>query len=369
MNCKNKDAYFSALILVLLIVCSTPARTVAQTHAGLTEKLSVGVAEFPPYSLKTENGQWKGLAIELWQAVAGELGVAFKFREYSRIKQISGAIQEGDVDVTPAVVVNAQNEKLMDLSHAFYQSGLGIAKSRDRPGLGWLTYLKRLTSTSILQVISTLCFGALIAGIFVWIFESKKNPAMFGGNIPHGLGQSLWWSIVTMTTVGYGDKAPQSLGGRIVAVLWMFFSIILITSYTAIITTSLAVGGLSDKVRSPRDLPYVRVGALSSSETLAILSQEDIQAVPFDSIENGLQAVIENEIDAFVDDEAQLKYFAKTGFPGKLTVMAQTLDQYSVSMAMPLGSPLRKPLNEALLKFMQTDAWPKLLKRYLGTAY
>lgn len=142
MNRKNKVTLFSVLILVLLIFCSTPARTVAQTHAGLTEKLSVGVAEFPPYSLKTEKGQWKGLAIELWQAVARELGVAYEFREYNRIKQITGAIQAGDVDVIPAVDVNAQNEKLMDLSHAFYQSGLGIAKSRDRHGLGWFTYFK-----------------------------------------------------------------------------------------------------------------------------------------------------------------------------------------------------------------------------------
>lgn len=368
MHRINKYTLFPSLILVLLTVCSAPARTVEQPHVGLAEKLSVGVAEFPPYSLKTEKGQWKGLAVELLQAVAGELGVAYEFREYGRTKQIAGAIQEGVVDVTPAVDASAQNEKLMDLSHSFYQSGLGIAKSRIRHGLGWFTYLKRLRLTSILQVIFILCFGALIAGILVWIFESKKNPAMFGGKFPHSLGQSLWWSIVTMTTVGYGDKAPQSLGGRIVAVLWMFFSIILITSYTAIITTSLAVGGLSGNVRSPKDLPYVRVGALSSTETLKFLSQEDIHAVPFFSIESGLQAIILNNIDAFVDDEAYLKYFVKKTFPGQLTVMAQTLDHYYVSMAMPLGSPLRKPLNEAMLKFMETDDWPMLLQRYLGNS-
>lgn len=49
---------------------------------------------------------------------------------------------------------------------------------------------------------------------------------MYGGRPIKGLGQAVWWAAVTMTTVGYGDKAPKTLGGRVVAVAWMLASIV-----------------------------------------------------------------------------------------------------------------------------------------------
>jgi len=36
---------------------------------------------------------------------------------------------------------------------------------------------------------------------------------------------AIWWSIVTLTTVGYGDISPVTPGGRVVAVVIMFFGI------------------------------------------------------------------------------------------------------------------------------------------------
>ena len=63
----------------------------------------------------------------------------------------------------------------------------------------------------------------------------------------------------------------------------MFFSIYLIASYTAVITSSLTVNELSGRVRGPRDLPSVRVGALGGSETFEFLEAEGIPVIPFEN--------------------------------------------------------------------------------------
>lgn len=63
------------------------------------------------------------------------------------------------------------------------------------------------------------------AGIF--LLENKVND-----NI-RNFGDALWWSIVTTTTVGYGDVSPVSMGGRIMAVFLMITGIGLIGTFTA----------------------------------------------------------------------------------------------------------------------------------------
>jgi voltage-gated potassium channel len=64
----------------------------------------------------------------------------------------------------------------------------------------------------------------------------------------------LWWSIVTMTTVGYGDISPHSLGGRIIAVLMMFFGIGLLGMFSASVASIL----VQNKLREERGLNNYR---------------------------------------------------------------------------------------------------------------
>ena len=190
---------------------------------------------------------------------------------------------------------------------------------------------------------------------------------MFGDRIVKGLGHGIWWAVVTMTTVGYGDKAPKTFGGRVVAIFWMFASIILISSFTAAITTTMTVGELRGKVRGFNDLYNVRTGSLGHSRSLEYLGENGISAMPFRSLQDGLQAVAENNIIAFVHDEAVLKHLVKTEYPGQLNVLDETFNHYYIGMALSSGSPMREQLNRSLLKVMKSEEWYRLLKQYLGS--
>ncbi len=105
----------------------------------------------------------------------------------------------------------------------------------------------------------------LAAGFGVWFFERNRNPDQFCGKSLQGLGNGFWWSAVTMTTVGYGDRAPITLGGRFIALVWMFTSSILISGFTATLASSLTVQSMGDSIKSPADLPRYRIAALKGS--------------------------------------------------------------------------------------------------------
>jgi ABC-type amino acid transport substrate-binding protein len=70
-------------------------------------------------------------------------------------------------------------------------------------------------------------------------------------------------------------------------------------------------------------------------------------------------------IDAFVLNEQILKYLVKSEFPGRVQVLPGTYDEYFVGIGLQEKSPLRKPINKALLKIMQTQDWTELLNRYI----
>ena len=166
---------------------------------------------------------------------------------------------------------------------------------------------------------------------------------------------------------GSAIALSEDSAGRIVAIIWMLSSIVLIASFTASMSASLTAEKLTGNVRGQHDLPYVRVGSVSQSETIRRLNGSGIAPVPFATERDGLQAIVDNQIDAFVFDELVLKHIVNTDFPGRVKMLANTFDHYYISMGISNGSPLREAINRALLKIMEDDAWPRLLERYLGS--
>jgi len=77
----------------------------------------------------------------------------------------------------------------------------------------------------------------LLAVILVIVLCSGYLIAFFEPDISFASG--IWWSIVTLTTVGYGDISPSTPGGRILAILIMFFGIGLLGMLSASLATIL----------------------------------------------------------------------------------------------------------------------------------
>ncbi|MBM3523457.1 MAG: potassium channel family protein [Alphaproteobacteria bacterium] len=73
----------------------------------------------------------------------------------------------------------------------------------------------------------------LVAATLVYMFEAESQPQQFG-SIP----RAMWWAIVTLTTVGYGDVFPVTLGGRVLAGLTAIAGVALIAIPTGILAAA-----------------------------------------------------------------------------------------------------------------------------------
>jgi ABC-type amino acid transport substrate-binding protein len=345
------------LVLVLCLL--------AGTARAEDRHLVVGTKETPPFAMKTADGGWTGLSIELWKHVAEDLHATYEIKEYD-LKGLLGAVQSKQVDIAVAsLTITAEREAAMDFSHPMFSSGLSIAIRPGGSG-GALSALRGLLTWDLVKLLGGLFVLLTLIGAAVWFFERRKNDAQFARDPVKGIAAGVWWSAVTMTTVGYGDKSPITVGGRILGLAWMFAAIIIISFFTASITSTLTVDRLESAIKGPDDLPRFRVVTLANSTSAGYLDRHHVAYKPVPTILDGMRAVAGNEADAMVYDAPVLQYLAKHELGGAVVVLDNVFERQDYGFAMPDGSALREELNRALLKELGGDAWHDLVERYLG---
>ncbi|GIW74055.1 MAG: amino acid ABC transporter substrate-binding protein [Phycisphaerales bacterium] len=326
--------------------------------------MTVATTITPPFVFRGEDGTMRGIDVDLWERIARRLGVQTRWVEMT-VPQALKAVQDGSADAAmAALTISRPREEVMDFSHAYFSSGLGIAVSDRKAGAAGmlLSILGALFSVAFLQAVGALAVVLLVSGLLVWLFERKANAQQFKAGL-RGLGDGFWWSAVTMTTVGYGDKAPVTLGGRLVALVWMFTSIIIIAAFTGSIASAITVGALEGAVRGPEDLPRVRVGALEGTTAWESLAERGVRPVGAESIQQAIELLKAGRVDAVVHDAPVLLWVSRHE-PG-VRVLEATFEPQNYGIALPQGSRQREAINQALLAELESQDWQAIQDRYL----
>ena len=319
----------------------------------------------PPFSMKDANGEWSGISIDLWREIADELGLKYEFREVSLKKMLEG-LEKGEYDAAvAALTITAKREEKMDFSHPFHSSGLGIAVASDAKS-SFFSLLLPLFSKGFLKALLMLALVLFVTGLAVWFFERKKNVEQFGTGRSKGIFDSFWWSATTMTTVGYGDRAPSTLGGKTLGLIWMFTSVIIVSSFTAAIASSLTAARIETMVQGEQDLNRVKVATVENSTSEAYLNSIFIRKMAtYPNIEEAMKALAKGECDAVVYDSPIIKYLLKEQWADRLTVLPRNILRQDYGIGLPSKSELREPINQALLERVQTKEWEDGLSKYM----
>ncbi len=106
-------------------------------------------------------------------------------------------------------------------------------------GLAVLGRVIRLEAEPLGGVLLVFVVVLLCASVLIYLIEGTAQPSVLG-TIP----KAMWWTIVTITTTGYGDVTPVTVGGRVLAGLVMMCGIIVFALWAGILTT-----GFSQEMR------------------------------------------------------------------------------------------------------------------------
>ncbi len=353
-SCASKDSAFA----------QESAALNARAPANEQDKvLKVGTKQSPPFAIKNPDGSWTGISIELWKHLTDELNLEYEFQEMTLPEMLS-SLETGELDAAVAAIsVTSERHERVDFCHPHFSTGLGIAVSVRDQSSPW-RLVKRVVSSRLLKIVGSMIFVVAICGLLFWVFERRSNKAMFSGKRRQGIGMGMWWSMILL--LGHKGIMPVSTMGRVLATLAMFASIMVLSILTGVITSVLTVQQLDTGIARATDLHHVRVASVTGSTSADYLRQRRIFFLGYETPEEAIDAVDKDIADAVVYDAALLKYSASTQFANRIDVLPVSFNVQEYAIALRPDSDLRKPLNEALLRYRESDKWDELVFRFLG---
>ena len=229
------------------------------------DTLIVGYTAAAPFIL-SDGEDLYGINIWLWEKIAENLEIHYKMKLMD-FRDMLRALEADSIDLSiNPLTITSERSKKMNFTHSFYASNSTVV-TRKSSSLGKLIkFLRSFFSINFLRGILLLIVIISIFGLLTWYFERGRNERQFRSGLS-GIWDGLWWSAVTMTTVGYGDKSPQSTGGKIIALIWMFTAVMFISGFTASIASSLTVNQLNWSQKSVNDFKERKTGTIKSSGT------------------------------------------------------------------------------------------------------
>ncbi len=347
------------------ILCFT-THLQAQTAVASAKKdtLIVGVAGSEPFVFQSDPVD-RGIAVEIWEDLAAEKDWNYTYKPFETVNAALQSLTKGELDlVVGPISITSKRLEYMKFSQPFYNSSLTIASRHDKLDI-WQR-LKPLFSMKLLIAISIFLVILALVGTLLWYAERKQSPDQFPWDPVHGIANGMWLAIVTMSTTGYGDKAPVTLWGRIIAGSWMVISLIFATSMVAGIASTLTLSSLgSSTISTIEQLSGRKAATIADSPSEAFLKEYHVKVVGVSNLHDAVAKLKSKEVDAVVYDRPQLLYFLKNNRDEDLHIAKAEYYKLGYGFAFPLNTTLTYDVNRGLLELAEDQKVTEIVEDYL----
>ncbi len=360
-----------SFFLALFALSGVQAQSVVPTPNPLIpQKISVATRVVPPMVIKDEKGELSGFSIDLWNLIARDLNISFSYRQFATLPELLASVQDKSSDLgISAISITAERERSFDFSQPILDAGLQIMVRADRSGPPplYATLWNVMTSQAMRELFWLLLILALVPVPLVYVLERRNPASIMYSDVPSGsVAKSLWWTISALA--GQAPGTPTSTVGRVLGLVWMFVGVVFISYFTATVTSSLTVKQLDSAISKLDDLSGKRVATVRASSTEAFLRAQRIEPVAFTQISEAYAALQADRIDAIVFDAPVLNYHAAREGKGKAITVGPVLKPESYGIVFADDNPIRKTINESLLRLKESGQHEAIRKKWFGGA-
>jgi polar amino acid transport system substrate-binding protein len=329
-----------------------------------SRKLIVAVKPLAPFVMRRD-GKLEGFSIDLWNEIAKANGWEFEYKLLPTVKAVLEDVQGNVSDVGIAgISMTDEREQLVDFSYPMFNAGLQIMVP-ERTGSSWQDAFKNAFSGDLLRIFGLMIGVIIFAGHVIWLVERRIDEHYPRAYLA-GVGEGIWRAGINLATGGFGDRAPSTVVGRIVALSWVLFGIILISNFTAAVTTNLTVQQIQGNIAGPNDLYGKRVVTVANTTAGSYLQAQNIAFKSVEKVEDAYALLETGKADAIVYDSPVLLYRANTVGRGKERVVGGIFKREFYGIALQPGSVLRETVNRTVLDFTNGEVYQKIYERWFG---
>jgi ABC-type amino acid transport substrate-binding protein len=339
---------------------------VSPASAWADEQVVVAVKDTPPFVMVGEGDKVEGFSVELVEEIGRRMDPprTIRFAIQSDLDQQLDSVASGKVDLgIAATTITAERQKRLDFSQPFFRSGLGILVKPSTPGLAMIS---RAFSGEIVWVAVGMVIYILLCAHLIWWAERGSDA--FEDRWFPGVATAVWWVIVTMSTVGYGDVVPKKAISKVLAMMIIITGIMLFGVAVASFSSALTVQQMRSDLSGPDDLKGRRVAVISATTGAAAVQNRGGRTVEVATVGEAAALVRDGKVDAAVHDLPLLQYHVKTHPEDGVLVLDTMFEPANYGMSFPIGSALRREVNVVLLGMMSesSGAYGRMHQKWFG---
>uniref|UniRef100_A0A8K9ULW1 Glutamate receptor n=1 Tax=Oncorhynchus mykiss TaxID=8022 RepID=A0A8K9ULW1_ONCMY len=351
------------------------------------------------------NDQFEGYCVDLASEIAKHIGIKYKIAivpdgkygardpETKIWNGMVGELVYGKAEIAVApLTITLVREEVIDFSKPFMSLGISIMikkPQKSKPGvfsfLDPLAYEIWMCIVFAYIGVSVVLFLVSRFSPYEWHAEEPEEGSTEPGPTDQppnefGIFNSLWFSLGAFMQQGC-DISPRSLSGRIVGGVWWFFTLIIISSYTANLAAFLTVERMVSPIESAEDLAKqteIAYGTLDSGSTKEFFRRSKIAVYEkmwsyMKSAEPSVFAKTTAEGVARVRKskgkyafllESTMNEYTEQRKPCDTMKVGGNLDSKGYGIATPKGSQLRNAVNLAVLKLNEQGLLDKLKNKW-----
>ncbi|XP_018654712.1 putative glutamate receptor, kainate [Schistosoma mansoni] len=348
----------------------------------------------PGQPKSTDPKDWEGFCISLLNYISEDLQFTYTINlvpdsTYGNMKIVDGVetwdgmVQElrtrrADLAVG-SFTITYDRERVIDFTTPFMYLGISIIYKRPEDKESHLfSFLTPLSPPVWGYILAALIMVSLVLFVVARFspYEWKvKHPCIVDSDVVENnfnVSNSLWFTFGSLMQKG-SDILPHATSTRIIAGFWWFFTLIVISSYTANLAAFLTVARMVAPIENAEDLAKqtkIKYGSIQGGSTTAFFEESNFSTYKrmwqFMSSQKGLlmnntvEAIkrVKREEYAFLLESTMNEYYTQRDC--ELMQVGGLLDSKGYGIGLPEGSKYRDPISETILKLQKSQVLEQL---------
>ncbi|XP_035684225.1 glutamate receptor-like [Branchiostoma floridae] len=364
--------------------------------ATLTSLLNISSLQYPGFLNKRDDGTYEGFHKDLLTELTAILGYDFIIKEpddqrYGYLQDdgtwvgMVGELIRGDMDIALGLTIASPRETVIDFSTVVLDERLEILVKKPLPGMqiaGREWWRAVMTMPVWFMVIASFLLSGIVLFVIIRVspYENRAYSAEVGeASRLSTFGHSLWICYSAMSWQGV-DYSPRSVSGRFLFVFWFGFVV-----WTLILCTGAIVGlfipgpiaspmapvqsfddlAATDEIR-PVFIRFGRVDLTFKSSPIDSYNRIHQKATLVSNTDEGVRLAREGGV-AFIAESSTAQFYSNRKPCDLMSVKEGNTftDPRSQAIGLQADSPLRKPLNNAILQLKESGKLNLLYQKWI----